>query len=170
MKRKSLIAMFILMTLVIGLQAQNLTQDFNHARIFTTLLVYTSSGLSALAIADQTTGGTYKADAWESVRIQAGDTVTQGTPGQSCYYSICKTLRDTHNRKDDYWKSLQVKCHPCYGCRGKVVRYRVTHTTDVALAKVVANRGFGAGGAWQFFIPQAAQANLTAIDTITLIP
>lgn len=147
---------------------QNLTTQFNNQHYFNTPLIFLQvrGPVTTAAIAAQ--APPYHPDTWEEVTIHAGDTLTQGIPGASGFYSICHTLRSTNYHKQPYWSALQVQCHPQYGCRDTVRLLVVKKTIKAALAQTLNNPNFGNGKAWQFFILPPDRTNLTPCGTVIL--
>lgn len=149
---------------------QSLTEKFNACNLFKghVTLIGTLDLTPLIRDAKKSQGTPYCPDEWEQVRLPVGDTVVQGDPGESNFYTICHTLRQNHYQKTDYWKALQVKEHATQGYRSSVVLYVIEEPVTAGLAKVLKNIRFGPGGAWQLYIPTSEKSKLRKIRTENL--
>ncbi|HEX2787315.1 MAG TPA: hypothetical protein VHP32_05355 [Ignavibacteria bacterium] len=106
-------------------------------------------------------------DNWFSVRIDSGEAVWGGLPGQSQFYSIVATIDSSKGEKVAYWMLLQVKQNPVFGYRKYVGGYRLNKTINAAISKTLANPQYGNGGGWQIFIENFSH-DLIKFNEITL--
>jgi len=107
-------------------------------------------------------------DNWTTAKIPNTADLYGGLPGQSEYYTLASTIRDTDTLQKPYWESLQVKENVKYGYRPMVGVFHIKpDSIVVAISKVEANKQYGRGGAWQLYVANY-KSELQVLDTIYL--
>lgn len=124
------------------------------------------------AVALQTSGGTYKADAFDVVRLSAGDTVYGMLPGQSAFYTDLATVESCDGSYVKMYEKLQMLPHAEYGYRTQLGAYTVKEDMWVATGICLANSVIdgveaGPGGGTQYVIPDYEQV-LELTETVDL--
>lgn len=126
----------------------------------------------AAAVALQTSGGTYQADAFHVVRLAAGQTIYGMLPGQSAFYTDLATVEECGGSYVKMYEKLQMLPHPEYGYREQLGVYQVKEDMWVATGQCLANsvidgQEAGEGGGTQYVIPDYEE-DVELLDTVDL--
>lgn len=124
------------------------------------------------AVALQTSGGTYKADAYDVVLLHAGDVIYGMLPGQSAFYTDLATVESCDGSYVEMYRKLQMLPHAEYGYRTQLGAYEVKEDMWVATGICLANSVIdgveaGPGGGTQYVIPDYEQV-LELTETVDL--
>jgi hypothetical protein len=107
------------------------------------------------AIAHQTSGIGYAADAWTMATLENGVRVYKMMPAAGPYYFNYDGYREFGANPQSMYEGLQVRVSKRFSMRVVVVEYTVMSTFECPMCQCEANVQFGGGGAQQYFIDDA---------------
>jgi hypothetical protein len=111
--------------------------------------------IARIAAAYQSSGGTYKADAWGTTTLNPGDRVWGGIPYPTKFFTDWATLSEYMQLGYSHaiWDALQVSPHAAtQTVRGGMAEYVVLYGLSVPYGRCLANTQFGSGGGYQYII------------------
>ncbi|MEZ4295251.1 MAG: hypothetical protein R3B70_09775 [Polyangiaceae bacterium] len=112
-------------------------------------------GIARVAAIYQSSGGTYKADAWGTTTLQPGDRVWGGIPYPTQFFTDWATLSEYMQMGYSHaiWDALQVAPHGATSTvRGGMAEYEVLYGLSCPYSRCLNNSQYGCGGGYQYII------------------
>lgn len=107
------------------------------------------------AVANQTGGIGYNADAWAMTRLEPGMRIYKMMPSNGAYYFNYEGYREFSHTPAAMYGGLQVRVSKRFPMRVVVVEYEIVSAISVPTCRCEANNDYGCGGAVQYYIDDA---------------
>jgi len=118
--------------------------------------------VSSLAAADQSASGD-SVDSWIDMKLEPMTKIWQGVGGTSSDFlseedaRVCRGSYDGTKPvrfAESLWRMAQVEPHASRGYRKEIAEFVVDLPVEAAVGVCLANRQYGHGSDYQYFIPQ----------------